>query len=94
MKSCLVPKAKSIIKETIMDDIKTPLEGKFEQYKEHGISAPQVLLFLDQMSMMLKHMTNDIDGAVYAITSNIEVPTPKQKEAAKEIMEESTKDSE
>lgn len=75
-----------------MDETKTPVEGKFEQYNGHGISAPQVLSFLDQMSMMLKHMTNDIDGAVYAITHDMEEPTPEQKEAAEEMMKES-KDS-
>ena len=73
------------------EEMNTSIEGKFEQYAEHGISAPQVLLFLDQMSMMLKHMTNDIDGAVYAITSNIEVPTENNKIPAKKAEESTTK---
>jgi len=58
---------------------------KYEKYEGNGISAPQVLRFLDTISTFLKGMTTDIDAALDEIQVNFnKVEKPKDEEETKD----------
>lgn len=53
------------------------ISDKFKDFEDQGISAPQVLTFLDNIATMLKVISTDIQKAI----NNIEMA---QEEEAKE----------
>ena len=70
-----------------MDDLHIP--EKVKDYDGHGISAPQVLTFLDQISIMLKAISGDIDRAIVNIQETVPVePEDAEETAVEETTEE------
>ena len=61
---------------------------KFQDYDGHGISAPQVLTFLDQISIMLKAVSGDIDRAIEAIQTTVPMDPKDVEETTEETTEE------
>jgi hypothetical protein len=65
-----------------MEKFNNESDDKFKKYEGHGISAPQVLRFLDSISGFLKGMTTDIDRALDEIQTNFDkVPDEETTDA-------------
>jgi len=62
-----------------------PVSEKFKKFEDQGISAPQVLTFLDNISTMLRTVSTDIDRAV----NNIQIH-PQEEMETKEEQEETS----
>ncbi len=57
---------------------------KYKDFTDQGISAPQVLTFLDNISVMLRAVAGDIEKAIH----NIEITKPEaevEEESKEEI---------
>ena len=59
-------------------------KSEFEKYNGHGVGAPQVLIFLDSMSKILKSLTNDVDNAVGQIQEGFSKSTECEEDCDKE----------
>jgi len=56
---------------------KFQVNEKFKDYTDQGISAPQVLTFLDNIQVMLRAMAADIEMAINNIQSTKPEPAPE-----------------
>jgi hypothetical protein len=64
------------------EDNKFEVHDKYKDFENQGISAPQVLTFLDNISTMLKAISGDIQKAIM----NIEESNPNNKEKKEEAL--------
>tara|TARA_R100000152_G_C6782215_1_gene219076 strand:+ start:4769 stop:4993 length:225 start_codon:yes stop_codon:yes gene_type:complete len=63
---------------------KFQVNEKFKDYTDQGISAPQVLTFLDNIQIMLRAIAGDIEMAINNIQATKPEPAPEDKEESKE----------
>tara|TARA_R100000458_G_scaffold59698_1_gene71236 strand:- start:7768 stop:7968 length:201 start_codon:yes stop_codon:yes gene_type:complete len=64
------------------EDNNFEVSEKFKEFENQGISAPQVLTFLDNISTMLMAISSDIQKAVM----NIEESNPNKEEKKEEAL--------
>jgi hypothetical protein len=56
---------------------------KYKDFTDQGISAPQVLTFLDNISVMLRAVAGDIEKAIHSIETT--APEAKEEEDKQEV---------
>ena len=64
------------------EDNNFEVNEKFKEFENQGISAPQVLTFLDNISTMLMAISSDIQKAVM----NIEESNPNKEDKKEEAL--------
>tara|TARA_B110000495_G_C22934332_1_gene546312 strand:+ start:749 stop:958 length:210 start_codon:yes stop_codon:yes gene_type:complete len=55
------------------------INEKFKEFTDQGISAPQVLTFLDNISVMLRAVAGDIEKAIHNIETNAPAADTKEE---------------
>ena len=70
-----------------MEKFNEETDDKYNKYEGNGIAAPQVLRFLDTISVFLKGMTKDIDHALGEIQTNFD--NQPDKEETKDVRDDS-----